>query len=393
MQKDVKEVPKLRFVEFNDSLRKVKFTDVSELIHGFQFRKEHFVEKGIPVVKIGNLVADGSINIDNPNFVLENSSFEKFLLSEGDILMALTGGTLGKVSRISKDYGKIYQNYRVGKFKPKHNSLKDFIYYLLQCSIVQNRILSLVNEAAQPNFGKQDFDKIKFSIPSKAEQQKIASFLSSVDTKLKLLHQKKDHLEQYKKGVMQQIFSQQLRFKPDQSAVEGDDNGNSFADWEEKRLENLTEKISSGKIKPQTNGKYFVYGSTGMIGKCDNYSHSGKFLLVARVGANAGRINYVEGKFGVTDNTLVIDVNNNLNLLFLKAFLINYNLNKLIFGSGQPLITGKQLKSLKIPLPSLKEQTKIATFLSNIDKKIALMDTQIENTQQFKKGLLQQMFV
>lgn len=189
-------------------LERVRFTDCCELIHGFQFRKEHFTTTGIPIIKIGSLVDNGGLTFDNATYVDEKhkADFPKFTLKKGDILMALTGGTLGKVSKISKDYGLIFQNYRVGKFEPKSNSVKEYIYFILLSNLVQNRVKSLVNEAAQPNFGKQDFDKIKFSLPSIEEQQKIANYLSAIDTKIETVTQQIEATQQFKKGLLQQMF-------------------------------------------------------------------------------------------------------------------------------------------------------------------------------------------
>lgn len=83
-----------------------------------------------------------------------------------------------------------------------------------------------------------DFSKIGFSTPSLPEQEKIASFLSAVDTKIAQLTRKKELLEQYKKGVMQNIFSQEIRFK--------DDNGHDYPNWEEKRLGEIA-KFQKGR--------------------------------------------------------------------------------------------------------------------------------------------------
>jgi type I restriction enzyme, S subunit len=164
-------------------------------------------------------------------------------------------------------------------------------------------------------------------------------------------------------------------------------------EWIEKRLGEISDKIASGKSKQNDLGKYPLYGSTGIIGKADKCSHEGKFILIARVGANAGLTNIVEGSFGVTDNTLVLDLKKSVSISFTLSLLHKYNLNKLIFGSGQPLITGGQLKMLKLSFPSLPEQKKIANFLTTIDKKTTQVDQQIKTMTQFKKGLLQQMFV
>ena len=188
--------------------KEVKFTDCCDLIHGFQFRKEHFTATGIPIIKIGSLVDNGGLTFQNATYVdpKQKDDFTKFELKKGNVLMALTGGTLGKVSRIRKDYGLIFQNYRVGKFEPKKNATKDYIYFTLQSTLVQNRVKSLVNEAAQPNFGKQDFDKIRFFLPSIDEQQKITSCLSAVDELITAQQEKIEQLQQHKKGLMQGLF-------------------------------------------------------------------------------------------------------------------------------------------------------------------------------------------
>jgi type I restriction enzyme S subunit len=198
----------LRFKGYSDKWQKIVFTECCDLIHGFQFREEHFESTGLAVIKIGSLVDNGSISFHNATYVSKDceKTHSKFILKKGDVLMALTGGTLGKVSRIDSDYGVIFQNYRVGKFENKSNSSKEYIYFLLQSRLVQNRVKSLVNEAAQPNFGKQDFDKIRFELPSLEEQQKIATYISSIDTKIESVTTQITQTQTFKKGLLQQMF-------------------------------------------------------------------------------------------------------------------------------------------------------------------------------------------
>jgi type I restriction enzyme, S subunit len=193
-------------------------------------------------------------------------------------------------------------------------------------------------------------------------------------------------LAQYKKGVMQQIFSQQLRFK--------DDDGRDFPEWEDNLLVNYSETIQSGKSKARNAGGDFVlYGSTGAIGFTDNPEYEGKAILIARVGANAGYIYEVNGEYCVSDNTLILILKKSNNYSFFFNLLTQANLNKLVFGSGQPLITGGQLKQLSVTVPSFDEQTKIANFLTAIDDKINNAQAQLAAVKQYKQGLLQQMFV
>lgn len=163
-------------------------------------------------------------------------------------------------------------------------------------------------------------------------------------------------------------------------------------EWEENKLEKYCNKIASGKSKQNENGEYYLYGSTGVIGRTDKYSNDGKFILIARVGANAGLTNVVEGCFGVTDNTLVLDLKDDVDIDFILSLLHKYNLNRLIFGSGQPLITGGQLKSLKLNFPSKQEQEKIALFLTSVDTKIEQLTKKEKLLQQYKKGVMQKIF-
>jgi type I restriction enzyme S subunit len=163
-------------------------------------------------------------------------------------------------------------------------------------------------------------------------------------------------------------------------------------EWKNEKLIKHVHSISSGKIKPSNEGEFLVYGSTGIIGKSNIYTHEGDYILVARVGANAGQINRAKGKYAVTDNTLIIDLKENISVSFCESFLTKFNLNKLIFGSGQPLITGSLLKAIDFIFPTLAEQQKIASFLSAVDEKIQQLSRQKELLEHYKKGVMQQLF-
>jgi len=163
-------------------------------------------------------------------------------------------------------------------------------------------------------------------------------------------------------------------------------------DWEVKRLGEVCESISSGKnkIKSET-GLFPVYGSTGIIGYCESFMYDTSAILVARVGANAGQINIANGKYDVSDNTLIIKNKNVYCFDFAYNQLVNYRLNKLVFGSGQPLITAGQLKSISIILPPLPQQQKIAEILGTWDEVIEKQSQLIDKLTDRKRGLMQQL--
>ncbi|MDV2457799.1 hypothetical protein CMU96_10260 [Elizabethkingia anophelis] len=164
-------------------------------------------------------------------------------------------------------------------------------------------------------------------------------------------------------------------------------------EWEEKKLGEIMKNISSGKSKSITSqGKYPFFGSTGIISYSNKSDYSGDKILIARVGANAGFIYKVEGSYAVSDNALILDVKNEKSLDFIFYYLLKYNLNKLIFGSGQPLITGGQLKSIEIKLPLIEEQKKISSFIFLIDKRIQTQKKIIEKLETLMKGLRERLF-
>lgn len=162
--------------------------------------------------------------------------------------------------------------------------------------------------------------------------------------------------------------------------------------WTIKQLGSCFSVLRAGKDKPEEDGDFLVYGSTGPIGRSSNWSWSGKTILVARVGANAGKLSFVTGEFGVTDNTLIIKLSEQSSYEFFYAALERFNLNRLVFGSGQPLITGGHLGKIKLHLPSFPEQQKIASFLTDVDRRIELLQQKKEKLERYKKGVMQQLF-
>lgn len=162
-------------------------------------------------------------------------------------------------------------------------------------------------------------------------------------------------------------------------------------DWDLEELGSVTKYIGSGKTNTKGSGEYPLYGSTGKIGTCKEAEYEGASILVARVGANAGSLNYVSGRYGVSDNTIMIKLGSESDIHFYKYQLIKYNLNSLVFGSGQPLITGSQLKAISLPTPSFKEQAAIANVLSDMDTELGALQQRLSKTQKIKQGMMQEL--
>ncbi|RWX54343.1 restriction endonuclease subunit S [Photobacterium chitinilyticum] len=273
----------------------------------------------------------------------------------------------------------------------------------------QPRIDYLAPQAAQKNINIEFLSPYKVKLPSdEGEQQKIADFLTSVDTKINQLTEKHRLLKEYKKGVMQQVFSQQIRFK--------DEDGNAFSDWEIKALNEISlpvkRKASSviENVMTISAGKGFLHQkdrfSQVIAGtSLDKYTH----LMKGEFSYNRG--NSKSFKYGcvyllLDDEALVPFVYRSFKLahgvsdFYAQLFEHKYldrQLRRLISSSarmdGLLNIGEKDFYQVTLPVPSEPEQQKIAQFLQSIDRKIEGVAKQIEQTKQFKKGLLQQMFV
>nr|WP_180095455.1 restriction endonuclease subunit S [Acinetobacter sp. YH12205] len=151
--------------------------------------------------------------------------------------------------------------------------------------------------------------------------------------------------------------------------------------------------IQSGKSEEKGDtGEFPFYGSTGVIGYKDIFDYEGKSILIARVGANAGSLYQIDGKYSVSDNTLRLTVSDDTSLDYLRELLIKFNLNRLVFGTGQPLVTGGMIKKVNIFIPEFTEQTKIASFLSAVDEKISQLNQKHELLSQYKQGMMQKLF-
>jgi type I restriction enzyme S subunit len=197
---------------------------------------------------------------------------------------------------------------------------------------------------------------------------------------------KVDALKTHKKGLMQQLFPREGETQPRLRFPE------FKSEWNNASLGDLCITVSSGKDARDSDGAFDLYGSTGVIGKTAKASYDTPHILVARVGANAGHLTKASGQFGVTDNTLVIRLKPAAGIDYIFHYLGNLNINKLIFGSGQPLITGSILKAQRVLLPSASEQRKISNCLSSIDDLINAESDKLEAFKAYKSGLMQELF-
>jgi type I restriction enzyme S subunit len=298
---------------------------------------------------------------------LENSSAK--ILSPGTILLT-TRASIGDVS-ILKVEAATNQGFQSLYARPHIDN--EYLYYII--TTLKNELLKNSSGSTFLEISPNKLKSIFIALPpTKNEQQDIANALSDADAWIESLEKLIAKKRLIKQGAMQELLAPK-------------------EDWEVKKLGDVALNISSGKSNTLSeNGLFPIYGSTGIIGYKKYYDYEGQVITIARVGANAGKVNIISGKYCVSDNTIMLKLNDFTNLRYVFNQLIQFNLNRLVFGSGQPLITGTQLKNLEIVFPkNLEEQTRIANILSDMDAEIDVLEQKLQKAQQIKQGMMQQL--
>lgn len=207
----------VRFPGFEDEdIIEGVLSDFVGLKHGYQFRKEDFVQNGIPVIKIGNVIGQ-NLSFEGVTYISETrlEKFRDFQIYNGDLLMSLTGN-IGRVVEVQNLDIPVVQNYRVGKFYSLSEEVlsRDFLKYLLSSPTLLNQLLSYANQSAQANFGKQDMDKLSVTFPANtSEQKKVGGLLNKCDLELQSLKDELEALKRQKKGLMQHLLTGKIRVK------------------------------------------------------------------------------------------------------------------------------------------------------------------------------------
>jgi type I restriction enzyme S subunit len=402
-------VPKLRFAEFDGVWEIKRLGEIAKFSKGKNLSKIDITEEGLnECVRYGELYTTYNETIDEihsrTNLRLEDSVLSK----ANDIIIPASGETqldIATASCVLKDNVILGGDLNIIRTK---NSGVFLSYYLNSKKKID--IARLSQGSSVIHLYSSQLSLLKLNIPQLPEQQKIASFLTEVDTKLSQLSKKKVLLENYKKGVMQQIFSQELRFK--------DDDGNDYGDWHSSNIGNVFKSlkgkgIPKGDVINDGANKCVLYGElyttyneiiSNVVSSTNSIdglkSKKGDMLMPSSTTttgidlANVTALNFDNVSLG--GDIIVLRAKKEINNVFYAYYLSNhkkYEIASRAQGITIVHIYFNSIKDLNIDVPSLKEQTKIASFLSDVDTKIDVLSTSIENTQTFKKGLLQQLFV
>ncbi|HHX8659897.1 restriction endonuclease subunit S [Vibrio parahaemolyticus] len=402
--------------------KKLQLAEVCDLQGGFAFKSKDFTQRGIPLVKISNIK---NLDIVMDNCVYVDSVKEQFLVSEGDILIAMSGATTGKIGRYTLDKPAAL-NQRVGAFKPHQKLSSDYLFYVLQQDRIVSEWLKDAIGGAQPNINPANVLDVEVLLPSMEEQQKIAEILSTVDKKIDLIDQKIAETEKLKTGLMQKLFSEGVGVQ--------DENGNwqphtEFQDspfgkipkcWSVETLGEHTIKVGSG-VTPKGGSKAYVDTGIPLIRsqnvlfgkfKLDDVAFiteqqhekmkgsqlQPKDVLLNITGASIGRCAVLPADFeegNVNQHVCIIRMSQAITPEFCGWFL-NSNLGQkqiwnLQAGGNREGLNFQQIRSFRIPVLTVEEQCSIVDILSTVSDKLNLLEQQKVETQQLKKGLMQKL--
>lgn len=407
-------VPQLRFQEFDGEWEENELKNLtSKITVGIATEVRPYISEKIDVALLRNQnIKAGYFDNTNMEYIIPefDESNKNKRVKSNDVIIVRTGSNMGKACVVPKEYenSQTFTTLIVRPLSTKLNS--SFLSYHINY-LGLSEIERLSAGGGKPNLNAGFLKHYRINVSELKEQQKIASFLSVVDEKIQQLSRKKELLAQYKKGVMQQLFSGKLRFK--------DENGKDYVDWEQKKLGEIA-KITTGGT-PNTFKKEYWGGSI-------RWMNSGELNLkivnevenrITEEGLNNSSTKMIPIKCiliglagqGKTRGTAAMNLVELCTNQSIASILPNYEkfipeylyqnidqrydeLRGLSTGDGgRGGLNLQIIKSFKMKLPSLPEQQKIANFLSSIDTKIESTNQQITQTQSFKKGLLQKMFV
>jgi type I restriction enzyme S subunit len=403
-------IPVLRFKEFEGSWEKdILKTRIDSIDSGWSPQCEGYpaLNEEWGVLKTTAVVWEGFNQNANKKLPDTLEPRPNLQVVEEDILITRAGPTsrVGVTVFLNEVRSKLMLSDKLIRLKVNDSTSSLFLSISLGNRDAQKQLVSKSSGLAesQTNISQKILLNTKLLFPQFPEQQKIASFLSAVDEKIQQLSKKETLLKEYKKGVMQQLFSGQLRFK--------DENGKDYPDWDwvsgNELFDNISDKKHNSDLPilaiTQDQGaiprELINYQMTVTEASVASYKvvQKGDFIISLRTFQGGIEFSDYHGICSPAYNILrpnSENVDRAFYRFYLKTSFYIRQLQKNLEGIRDgKMISYKYFSEIKVPFPSKLEQQKIARYLSGIDTKIESVNNQITQTQTFKKGLLQQLFV
>jgi len=420
MTETTEHMPVLKFSGFEESwdLRTIQsLLDDGSILshldgnHGELYpRADEFSAEGVPYIAANDFV-DGQVNLTGCKFLPPEraAKFRKGVAKDGDVLFA-HNATVGPTAILRTELPYVILSTTATYYRCDPDSLaRSFLRASLQADYFVRQYTRVMSQSTRNQVPISMQRRFHLQVPTLPEQRKIADFLTAVDERIQQLIQKRALLEDYKKGVMQQLFTQAIRFQ--------DDRGNDFPDWEETTIGEVG-RFYYGKSAPKFSlsedaptpcvryGELYseysvvigeIKSKTNIDPKTLKFSEGGE-ILVPRVGEDPldfAKCCCLLPQKGVAIGEMISVFNTKENPLFYTYYFrtLSRQFARMVEGASVSNLYFRYLEPISIFKPYLDEQAKIADFLSAIDRKIDSVATQITETQTFKRGLLQQMFV
>ena len=403
--------PKLRFKEFDEDWSDSKLGQLIGISSASRVFKEQWQTSGVPFFRTSDVVSI-SKNKENEKAYISLELFEELSKKSGKIqkgdLLVTGGGTIGIPYLVKNDEPLYFKDADLLWMKSSGIIDGSFLYNFFISPKFREYLKSISHTGTISHFTIEQAKVTPFQYPSKEEQTKIATFLSAVDEKISQLSQKLHLLVQYKQGMMQKLFSQQLRFKAD--------DGSEFGEWSNKTIGDVANIKRGASPRPINDSKWFDDSSSIGWVRISDVSKSKKYLLqteqylstlgiqksrlvpkgnlIMSICATIGKPIYTGFDVCIHDGFVVFS---ELQAIHEYAYYYLEYIEKNWYQYGQPgtqvNLNSDIVSNEAFPFPCLEEQTKIANFLSAIDQKIDVVSEQLEQAKLWKKGLLQQMFV
>ena len=383
--------PKLRFNGFNEDWSDYTINDITESLKSGLSRLLHHQDIGMPVIRANN-IDNGQLTYNDLKYWYINdpqgADTKNYIVHKNDILINFINSEakMGTTAIILEEPFR-EMIYTTNILKMNTNELADnYFFYCYTGTKKYKDYIKLITKPAvnQASFTTVDFKKHSIKIPTVTEQTKISSFFKLINKKIQLQQEKIDLLKEQKKGFMQKVFSQELRFK--------DEDGQAFPDWEEKYLSSLI-KVNSGRdYKHLGTGKIPVYGTGGYMLSVDQSLSEIDSIGIGRKGTiDVPQI--LKAPFWTVDTLFYCTPLEDNNLQFVHTLFENINWKSFDESTGVPSLSKKTIENIIIQLPNTQEQKKIGTFFERLNTKI---DYQVQKLQEMKiqkQAFMQQMFI
>ncbi len=323
---------------------------VGEFIRGNGLQKKDLQGEGFPAVHYGQIHTHYGVWADRTkSFVSTEMATRLRHAHPGDLLIATTSEDDDAVAKATAWLGDGEVAISGDAYIYRHSLDPRFVSYFFQTERFQFEKQRYISGTKVRRVSGASLAKILVPLPPLEVQREIVRIL--------------DQFTQLKAELEAELEARTRQYKYYRHQLLG-----LAADHPRTAIAELIHGISSGRNKSRIEGgAYPVYGSTGRIGSTDEPEYSHDALLIARVGANAGRVNAVGGNYDVSDNTLIVSPTDRWDMRFAFHQLIHMHLNQYAVGGGQPLVTGRLIKSLEVVVPPLDEQRTIASILDQFD--------------------------